>query len=154
MIEDFNNDGLDDLLLVGNDYGSEIGMGRYDASNGLVLINNGSDFDPLNPGESGFLVSGDAKSSVYLISNNEPIILIGQNRGEMRAFKTKIKNRILNLDKYENHAEIFENGIKYKKEFYYGNSFLSQSSRTIIINNKVDSIYFFNNNKLNRKVVF
>ena len=72
----------------------------------------------------------------------------------MRAFKTKIKNRILNLDKYENHAEIFENGIKYKKEFYYGNSFLSQSSRTIIINNKVDSIYFFNNNKLNRKVVF
>ena len=154
LIKDFNNDGLDDLLLVGNDYGSEIGMGRYDASNGLVLINNGSDFDPLNPGESGFLVSGDAKSSVYLVSNNEPIILIGQNRGEMRAFKTKIKNRILNLDKYENHAEIFENGIKYKKEFYYGNSFLSQSSRTIIINNKVDSIYFFNNDKLNRKVVF
>ena len=72
----------------------------------------------------------------------------------MRAFKTKIKKRILNLDKYENHAEIFENGIKYKKEFYYGNSFLSQSSRTIIINNKVDSIYFFNNDKLNRKVVF
>ena len=154
LIKDFNNDGLDDLLLVGNDYGSEIGMGRNDASNGLVLINNGSDFDPLNPGESGFLVSGDAKSSVYLISNNEPIILIGQNRGEMKAFKTKIKKRILNLDKYENHAEIFENGIKYKKEFYYGNSFLSQSSRTIIINNKVDSIYFFNNDKLNRKVVF
>ena len=27
-----------DILIIGNDFGGEIGMGRYDASNGVVLL--------------------------------------------------------------------------------------------------------------------
>ena len=36
---DVNQDGYDDLLMVGNDYGIEVNQGRMDALQGLVLIN-------------------------------------------------------------------------------------------------------------------
>ena len=155
MIKDFNDDGLDDLLLVGNDYGSEIGMGRYDASNGLVLINNGTEFDPLKPGISGFLSSGDAKSSVYLVSQNQGIVIVGQNRGPIKAYKlNNYAQPILNLENLENYAEIYEDGEMYRKEFYYGNSFLSQSSRKVQISSKVDSVNIYRSGVLSRKFNF
>ena len=155
LIKDFNDDGLDDLLLVGNDYGSEIGMGRYDASNGLVLINNGTEFDPLKPGVSGFLSDGDAKSSVYLVSQNQGVVIIGQNRGPIKAYKlNNYIQPILNLENLENYAEIYEDGEMYKKEFYYGNSFLSQSSRKVLISSKVDSVNIYRSGVLSRKFNF
>lgn len=36
-----NNDGLPDILLVGNYYDNNIQMGRYDADFGTVLVNKG-----------------------------------------------------------------------------------------------------------------
>ena len=155
LIKDFNDDGLDDLLLVGNDYGSEIGMGRYDASNGLVLINNGTEFNPLKPGVSGFLSSGDAKSSVHLVSQSHGVIIIGQNRGPIKAYKlNNYIQPILNLENLENYAEIYEDGEMYRKEFYYGNSFLSQSSRKVLISSKVDSVNIYRSGVLSRKFNF
>ena len=38
-VQDLNADGRPDLILVGNDYGTEVETGRYDASNGVVLLN-------------------------------------------------------------------------------------------------------------------
>ncbi len=38
-----NNDSLPDILLVGNFYGNNIEMGRYDADYGTLLINHGND---------------------------------------------------------------------------------------------------------------
>src|SRR5690606_11187249 len=41
LIEDFDRDGNLDVLLSGNDHGSEIKAGRYDASKGLLLKGGG-----------------------------------------------------------------------------------------------------------------
>jgi hypothetical protein len=35
LAEDFDGDGSLDLLATGNDYGTEVSVGRYDACNGL-----------------------------------------------------------------------------------------------------------------------
>ncbi len=37
LISDFDGDGNLDVLVSGNDYGTEVGIGRYDASKGLVF---------------------------------------------------------------------------------------------------------------------
>jgi hypothetical protein len=38
---EYDGDGNDDLLLIGNDYSAEVINGRYDAFNGLMLKGNG-----------------------------------------------------------------------------------------------------------------
>lgn len=41
VVVNANNDGLPDLLVMGNYYGNNIEMGRYDADYGTILINKG-----------------------------------------------------------------------------------------------------------------
>lgn len=41
QIKDINQDGHLDIMYVGNNYANEVFMGRYDASNGGVLLGNG-----------------------------------------------------------------------------------------------------------------
>lgn len=84
---DFNGDNFLDLLLVGNDYGNETFIGRYDAFNGLLLQGNGKgEFKSIGTAESGFMVKGDAKSMckvksalggwLYIVSQNKDRLLI------------------------------------------------------------------------------
>ena len=55
---DVNNDGKTDIITGGNFYGTDAEFGRYDASIGSILIQNGSNnFDVLATKESGFTVS-------------------------------------------------------------------------------------------------
>jgi len=42
--DDFNNDGYEDILLVGNNYEISTQLGRLDALHGLLLINNKNGF--------------------------------------------------------------------------------------------------------------
>ena len=84
---DYNGDNFLDLLLVGNDFGNEPFIGRYDAFNGLLLKGNGKgEFESIGTSESGFLVKGDAKSLckvksalggwLYIVSQNKDRLLI------------------------------------------------------------------------------
>ncbi len=88
LVEDLNADGLLDLLLVGNEYNTEVVSGRYDASHGTVLLNEGNmSFKPLAAEASGFHVSGDARSIVKLvIGNGEKLILVAKNSGKLESF--------------------------------------------------------------------
>ena len=87
---DYNNDGNEDILLVGNDFGNEVFIGRYDAFNGLLLENDGKgDFKTIPTLESGFLVPGDSKSIATVKSNkkNYPYYVVTQNRDSVRVFQ-------------------------------------------------------------------
>lgn len=86
---DFDNDGKLDLLLVGNDFGNEVFVGRYDAFNGLVLQGNGDGtFEPIKSDQSGFLVPGDAKSITMIRSSDDSeSYLVTQNQGKLLLFK-------------------------------------------------------------------
>ena len=133
ILEDFDNDGNQDILLSGNNFGNEISVGRYDASNGLLLKGNGKgNFSKIS--NSGFYVSQDAKSSVSLFNaKKEMLIFTAQNRGQLFSFKTSIFKQKLPLS-FKNKSYTFEvNGKRTKKELYFGSSYLGQSSRAVII---------------------
>ncbi len=93
-IMDYDGDSLLDLMIIGNDYGNETFIGRYDALNGLILKGNGKgEFTAIESDASGFIVSGDAKDIAMIKNANaaEPYIVVTQNRGRMLAFKKNIK---------------------------------------------------------------
>lgn len=88
---DIDNDGHLDLLLVGNDFGNEVSVGRLDALNGLVLKGTGKrEFIPVSVSKSGFYAPSDAKSIAKLkLANGKNIFLVSQNRGALLAFSLK-----------------------------------------------------------------
>jgi hypothetical protein len=145
-VTDVNNDGNEDVIMVGNDYGNEVFSGRYDACNGIVLLGNGKGgFTVSSFLASGFYVKGDGKalSKLYNSKFGETIIAT-QNMDSLKAFvmneqKDKhIQFEPLLLDSW---AQIqFTNGKSKKVEFYYGSGYLSQSSRRINIPSTVTEV--------------
>ncbi|RRQ48880.1 hypothetical protein DZC72_14575 [Maribacter algicola] len=88
-ITDYNNDGHDDVLLVGNDYGNEVFIGKYDASNGFLLEGDGKgNFSVVDIQKSGFVTQGDTKDITIVNNANggNPFIVVSQNRGPLRVF--------------------------------------------------------------------
>jgi enediyne biosynthesis protein E4 len=133
IVEDFDKDGLPDILISGNNYGTEISTGRYDASNGAFLKGNGDcTFKTIK--NSGFYVPFDAKAMVSTFNSKGQIeILVAQNRGSLKIFKT---NLFMEKEKVVPNAQSYSyqyNNKTFKKELYYGSSYLGQSSRYIVI---------------------
>jgi hypothetical protein len=76
LAEDFDGDGNLDLLLTGNDYGTEVSVGRYDGCNGLFLKGKGDgNFSPASILSSGWFVPGNAKALVKLRSSKGQLLL-------------------------------------------------------------------------------
>ncbi|NUO02025.1 MAG: VCBS repeat-containing protein, partial [Saprospiraceae bacterium] len=135
--DDFNGDALPDLLLCGNDYGTEVGMGRYDALNGLLLTGDGKGgLAPVAMQESGICIPGDAKSLVELKgADGNVLIVAGQNRGPLKVFRQQLgKRKFLPLNPLDCVAIVrLKDRRTYRKELPYGHGFLSQSARRILI---------------------
>ena len=89
LCDDFDNDGVKDLLLAGNEYQTEVMTGRYDASYGLFLKgNNKKQFTPVSTVKSGFFIKGDVKDmAVITIAGNERCVLVAVNNEQLRVFK-------------------------------------------------------------------
>jgi hypothetical protein len=137
LAEDVNQDGFLDILLVGNDFGNEIFIGRLDALNGLVLLGDGKGgFTPAKSDRSGFIVPGDAKALVKLSSvNGSPLYIASQNRGELKVFRGK-NQESQSIEPSQEVSAILvelENGKTQRIEVNHGSGFLSQSSREIIL---------------------
>jgi hypothetical protein len=132
---DFNEDQMPDVLLIGNDFGTEVSMGRYDAFNGLVLVGDGhGNFQSKTIEESGIYVPGDGKSLVSLQGKNgKRLIVAGQNRGPIFIFEpTDSTTTSITLQPLDCSAFIqLIDGRTYRQELPYGHSFLSQSSRRL-----------------------
>lgn len=140
---DLNDDGLPDLLIIGNDYGMETGQGRADALNGLALLNNGNKgFVPLNFEHSGFLVPGDARALADVSINGSLYWVATQNRKALTFFRKQGADQPhFTVTRSETSGQFnFGNGRKQKLEFMEGSSFLSQKSHTYRIPKGVISI--------------
>lgn len=87
-VTDLNKDQHPDVLLVGNDYGNETFIGRYDAFNGAVLEGgNTGHFKGIPATTSGFIVPGDAKDIVTVkTSEGKTLVVVSQNRGKLLVF--------------------------------------------------------------------
>jgi enediyne biosynthesis protein E4 len=136
LVQDVDLDGHLDALLVGNSYDMEVFWGRNTAFNGLLLKGGGNgDFTPHNYAETGFFVPGDAKSLVALAgADNRTIIVAGQNQDSLRVHQPVLPLSWQRLGHLDAWAEIeLPGGRRRREEFYYGNTFLSQSSRLLFL---------------------
>ena len=96
FVDDFNNDGFKDILLVGNHYGVEVETVRYDAGYGSILLGDGKNkFKFLPPTSSGFYIPSDSRaissiktinnSKMYLVTNNNDSIALFKNNMELMS---------------------------------------------------------------------
>jgi hypothetical protein len=91
-IEDFDNDGILDLILAGNDFTTEVQVGRYDAM-GLVLFKgqkNGQ-FTFIEPAHSGLWSRDDVRFFQKITLGKNPIWLLGANSAPIRIFRKLTK---------------------------------------------------------------
>lgn len=132
VADDFDGDGNLDIALNGNDYGTEVSTGRYDAFNGLVLKGDGKgNFKTLSILQSGVYIPGDGKALVELRNKTGKCVLAAsQNKGPVKLFELKRKIKSIPLQPTdENGLIVYKNGTKRKWEVGYGASLLSQSGR-------------------------
>lgn len=88
MIQDFDDDGNKDVLIVGNMYPVEIETTRNDASIGLFLKGDGKgNFKPISADNSGFFAAGDAKGLAKIKVKNEEVIMVILNNDSVKSFK-------------------------------------------------------------------
>jgi hypothetical protein len=161
LAKDVNADGNLDVLLVGNDYGMDPYSGRHDAFNGLCLLGDGKgNFKSLSIQQSGFFVKGDAKALATVhTAKKENIIIATQNQDSLQVYKSNpsIANGVvkwITLNPDDLSAEItYKNSTVRKEEFYYGCTFLSQSSRKLPVDKNVSKITITNFKGVKRNVL-
>lgn len=84
LVYDFNEDGFNDLFLVGNQYGADVEMGRYDASTGLILLNNGNGDFYAKTGEPAAV--GDARRVILSKTTNRYNVVVFRNNDWAQVF--------------------------------------------------------------------
>lgn len=154
IADDFDEDGNIDILINTNDYSTDVLTGRYDALNGLLLKGNGiGEFTPLSIAESGIYIPGNGKALTKLRgAEGNYLIAASQNRGPLKVFELNSTSDILTLRDDDISAEIlFNNGKVQRQEFYYGNSFLSQSARFLKVGRNVKEVTITNSKGLLRR---
>jgi enediyne biosynthesis protein E4 len=137
LATDRNGDGALDILMVGNSYASETTFGWYDASIGVVLLGNGrGGFSNVGYDRSGFFVDGDAKGAAELmVDEHRSLVLVTQNNDSLKVFEsTREGCRNVRLEPLDAYAVVtLANGSTMREEFYYGSTYLSQSSRFLAL---------------------
>ena len=90
IVDDFNADGIKDIIIVGNHYGVEIETTRYDAGYGLVLLGDGNNnYKTLSAVASGFYTPLDTRSIQLLEINKQKTYLITNNNDAISVFVNK-----------------------------------------------------------------
>jgi ASPIC and UnbV/FG-GAP-like repeat len=145
LAQDLDGDGNLDIIVTGNDYGTEVPVGRSDAANGLVLLGNGRGiFRPLSILQSGLYLPGNAKSLVTLFDkNNQCLFAAAQNRGVLQVLNSRYALPVLPAAAEEMYAMVvLKNGRHRKQEFYYGSGYLSQSARFVTVSKSAAAVEF------------
>ncbi len=148
ITDDFNEDGITDILMHGNFYNTEIEITRHDAGNGLVLLGKGDGtFTPQRGYLTGFKSDGDAKGLACVLDGKtkRPVYLIANSNGKMQSFELIKSPSIVELATTDAYAIITKkDGRKSKAEFYAGSGYLSQSAKFIRITSDIASIDVYN----------
>ncbi len=90
---DLDGDGDLDVLGGGNFYGASSYQGRYDANDGLVLLNIGKghsgaeQFRAVSAVEAGFRLTGEVRDIKLLPTKAGPLVLVARNNARIQAFQ-------------------------------------------------------------------
>jgi hypothetical protein len=89
-ISDVNADGLNDIIIGGNEYQANVMTGRYDASYGLLLKgSNKGRFEAVAPAKSGLVIDGDVRDLKMITVGKRKILLSAVNDSKIKAFIIK-----------------------------------------------------------------
>jgi hypothetical protein len=95
LIKDVNADSHPDLILIGNMYGAEVETVRYDASDGLVLLNDGKlGFKPSSINESGLYVPYNSRDISLVNTPKGEVMVVTSNSAPVQVFSFNSKNKV------------------------------------------------------------
>jgi hypothetical protein len=155
---DYNHDGHTDVLITGNSYATEVSTGAYDAMTGILLAGDGKgNFKTFGAGKTGFMADGDSKGIAALpISARKTIILSANNNSDLKTYAFAADSMdFVAAGKNDVYAIVQKkDGKAYKQEFYWGNTYLSNSSRVASYNTSLISTVIFYDGKGNKKQVY
>lgn len=146
VVEDFDGDGFLDVLFTGNAYTTEVSSGRYDALKGSLLKGNGNGtFSTMAIEKSGFVNDWDTSGVARLNkAGGGNFILVANNDGPLKIFE--IDSEVTGITSipipgWAISADIkLKNGTHYRTEYYNGEGYLSQNSRSILLNENIETI--------------
>ena len=88
IADDFDRDGLCDIVIGGNQCRDKPETGIYDASYGLLLKGNtDGKLSPVLPALSGISVKGAIRDIKFLDLKNNRIIVIARNNNNLQFYK-------------------------------------------------------------------
>ena len=84
LIQDFDGDGNQDIILGGNFYGVIPKIGRYDASYGNYLQGDGKgNFKDIEPRKSGWSLSGEIRDMKMMAIGDNVAVIVARNNGSV-----------------------------------------------------------------------
>ncbi|MCH8023875.1 MAG: VCBS repeat-containing protein [Candidatus Marinimicrobia bacterium] len=90
LIDDFNKDGYQDMLLGGNFYGVPPDQGRYDAGYGCLLLGDGAGaFTAATLQNSGVAITGEVRQIKSLqTATGETVVVVARNNDTVVMFRS------------------------------------------------------------------
>ncbi|MCH8875070.1 VCBS repeat-containing protein [candidate division KSB1 bacterium] len=91
LVDDFNDDGFQDMLLGGNFYGVPPDQGRYDASYGSLLLGDGTgNFVAVSLQTSGFVASGEVRQIKSIqTASGEILVMAARSNDTVVIFRKR-----------------------------------------------------------------
>lgn len=149
MPGDYNNDGKIDILIAGNSYATEASTGRYDAMQATLLAGDGSgNFTVDKKSIAGVIADKNVKSiAEILMADGKKLLLVGNNNNRLEAYRdTSSAGKVLSPNRNDVYALVkTKSGKTYRHEFYYGNNYLTGSSRKLTLPADVLSVDIYDN---------
>jgi hypothetical protein len=99
-VADFDGDGFEDVFLSQNFFPTAVGIPRYDAGRGLLLLGDGKgDLRPVSAQRSGILVYGDQRGAAYADFDGDGRLdlVVSQNGATTRLFRNREAKRGLRV---------------------------------------------------------
>lgn len=88
LLDDYDGDGIKDVIVGGNFYGSNMYQARYDGSYSLILKSDGrGNFKSIIPTQSGLLLNDEIRDIQQIKLNKLPYYLIARNNNSLQVFK-------------------------------------------------------------------
>ncbi len=92
VVDDFDDDGVKDILIAGNYFSYKTQLGRDDASVGLLLKGAGNrTFKPVDPHISGCYISGDVRAITQIKNKKDNLIIAGKNGDAVQVLKWSVQ---------------------------------------------------------------
>ena len=87
VVDDFDKDGLKDVLICGNSNDAAVMVGNYDATPALLLKGDGKGlFSPVSYTNAGLSITGEVRKIIYVKEKNKPFLIFLKNSATAQIF--------------------------------------------------------------------